>query len=63
MDEGVGIVPEKEGEVEFLRYFYSAAGDCFGPADFEIYAAIKRNYKKKSGKALPEEYSDPDEEE
>jgi hypothetical protein len=43
-------------EIEFLRYFYSAAGDCFGPADDAIYAAIKQNFVKYKSKELPEGY-------
>ena len=51
---------EKASELEYLQYFYSAAGECFGPADDDIYDAIKRNFKKWKGKSLPEGYSDPD---
>jgi hypothetical protein len=52
-------MPEQATELEYLRYFYSAAGDSFGPDD-DIYDAIKRNFKKWEGKALPVGYSDPD---
>lgn len=30
-----------EIELEFLRYFYSEAGEYFGPADSEIYGCIR----------------------
>jgi len=53
---------ERATELEFLQYFYSAAGDCFGPADSEIYDAIKRNFARWSGKSLPEGYELPSEE-
>jgi hypothetical protein len=53
-------MPERATELEYLQYFYSAAGECFGPADDEIYDAIKRNFKKWVGKAMPVGYSDPD---
>lgn len=43
-------------ELEFLQYFYSAAGDCFGPADADVYDAIKENFKRWKGKELPEGY-------
>jgi hypothetical protein len=39
-------------ELEFLRYFYDAAGDAFGPADSDIYQMIKDNYAGE----LPEGY-------
>ena len=44
-------------ELEFLQYFYSAAGECFGPADQEIYDAIKENFVKWKKKGLPDGYS------
>jgi hypothetical protein len=49
-------MPEQATEVEFLRYFYSAAGDCFGPADGEIYEAIKQGFVKWKHKELPSGY-------
>jgi len=48
---------ERAEEIEFLRYFYSAAGDCFGPADADVYDAIKHNFKKWKHKELPEGYA------
>ena len=47
---------EKAEELEFLQYFYSAAGDCFGPADAEVYDAIKHAFTTHKRKALPEGY-------
>jgi len=46
----------KAEEIEFLRYFYSAAGDCFGPAEGDIYDAIKQGFVKYKGKELPKGY-------
>ena len=43
-------------ELEFLRYFYKAAGDAFGPADADVYDCIKQNFVKVSHKTLPEGY-------
>ena len=43
-------------ELEFLRYFYSAAGDAFGPADSEVYDIIKENFVEDTGLQLPEGY-------
>jgi len=43
-------------EVQFLRYFYSAAGDCFGPADRDVYEAIKQDFMKHKDKTLPKGY-------
>jgi hypothetical protein len=31
-------------ELKFLRYFYGAAGDAFGPADADVYQQIKDEY-------------------
>ena len=47
---------EKATELEFLKYFYSAARDCFGPADADVYEAIKQQFKKYKLKELPEGY-------
>jgi hypothetical protein len=47
---------EKATELEFLKYFYNAAGDSFGPEDSEIYEAIKQGFKKWKKKELPEGY-------
>ncbi len=44
-------------ELEFLRYFYSAAGDAFGPCDADIYNNINE-YWVKSGNTLPNGYGD-----
>jgi hypothetical protein len=46
-------------ELEYLQYFYDAAGDCFGPADDDVYEAIKQNFVKHKGKELPEGYEVP----
>lgn len=48
---------DAETELEFLRYFYDAAGDSFGPADGDIYRAIARDFEDETGKTLPSNYS------
>jgi hypothetical protein len=47
---------EQATELEFLKYFYSAAGDCFGPAESDVYEGIKQGFVKWKGKELPEGY-------
>lgn len=42
-------------ELEFLRFFHSAAGDAFGPADSDVYAAINDEWVS-DGNVLPEGY-------
>lgn len=32
------------GEIDFLRYFYAAAGEEFGPADSDVYHYIHEAY-------------------
>lgn len=56
---------DPETELEFLRYFYKAAGDSFGPADLDIYRGIADDFIASTGKELSENYSrryDEDEE-
>ena len=48
---------EEKIELEFLRYFYGAAGYAFGPADSDIYDMIAESYQGE----LPEKYK-PEEE-
>lgn len=50
--EVIKIAEAYEKELAFLRYFYAAAGDAFGPADSDIYQMIKDNYDGE----LPEGY-------
>jgi len=45
-----------EDELEFLRYFYHAAGNAFGPADDDIYRMIAADYTEESGKEIPAGY-------
>jgi len=47
---------EEELELEFLRFFYDAAGEAFGPADADIYYMIKEDFQVETGYALPEGY-------
>jgi hypothetical protein len=51
-DDVLLAVDKLTQELEFLRYFYDAAGEAFGPADSDIYAMIKENYDG----VLPEGY-------
>lgn len=44
-------------ELQFLRYFYSEAGQAFGPADDEIYRSIARNFEEDFELKLPPKYS------
>lgn len=48
--------PKRATELEWLEYFYSAAGDAFGPAESDIYDSIKRYFMRSTGKRLPEGY-------
>lgn len=50
-------VKELELEVDFLRYFYGAAGDVFGPAEDDVYEGIKEEYKE-SGGVVPPTYEE-----
>ena len=46
-------------ELDFLRYFYEAAGDAFGPADSDVYRSINEDYEG----VVPKGYSEDDVEE
>jgi len=46
---------EIERELDFLRFFYDAAGDVFGCASDDVYDLIKQEYKD-NGDQLPEGY-------
>jgi hypothetical protein len=43
-----------ERELAFLRYFYDAAGEAFGPADLDVYASIRDDYEGE----IPEGYGE-----
>lgn len=43
-------------ELRFLRYFYGAAGDAFGPADGDVHDGIVEMFTKAYGKAPPKPY-------
>lgn len=47
---------ERATAFEFLEWFYENAD--FGPADEDVREFMKRNFKKKTGKEIPEEYDD-----
>jgi hypothetical protein len=55
------VAEEMEAELDFLRFFYSAAGESFGPADSDIYRMIGEDYKNESGRDLPPDYRPRDE--
>ena len=47
---------EEDLELDFLRYFYEQVGYALGPADDDIYNAIKEDYVKRTGNLLPKLY-------
>lgn len=55
LEEFERMTKDQEREIKFLRYFYDAAGDVFGPADDDVYRAIAENYEQLYG-TLPERY-------
>ena len=52
---------ERATELEYLQYFYAVAD--FGPADEDIRYMINQQFKKCTGKDLPIEYDDCEEDE
>lgn len=46
------VFKELAKEVVFLRYFYKAAADGFGPASSDLYDMIRENYNGE----IPEGY-------
>jgi hypothetical protein len=52
----VPIVWEDQLELEFLRFFFEKIQPCLGPADSEIIDMIKKEFTKKTGKPVPEDY-------
>lgn len=49
-------VADDSDELAFLRFFFEAAGDAFGPADHDIYRLIMESYEDRSGKKVPADY-------
>ncbi len=43
-------------ELDFLRYFFDAAQDSFGPADADVTISIIEEYEENTGNSVPEEY-------
>lgn len=43
-------------ELEYLRYFYGAAGDAFGPADSDVYYGIAEDFLRRYGYPPPGSY-------
>lgn len=52
---------ERATELEYLRWFHCNAD--FGPADGDVRYYMDEEFKKETGKELPEGYSDDREEE
>lgn len=50
---------EKATELEFLRWFYDEAD--FGPADSEVRDIMKQNFRRQTGKQLPDGYEEEEE--
>lgn len=48
---------EVQDELIFLRYFFDAAGDAFGPADHDVYCYIMQEYENTTGRAVPKPYA------
>ncbi len=46
------MTPDQQNELEFLRYFYDAAENAFGPASEDIYDNIKTAWLE-AGEELP----------
>ena len=49
-------------EILWLKYFYTRIRNALGPADADIYCAIKTEYVEDEKGVLPEEYQDDVEE-
>ena len=49
-------VPAATGELDFLRFFFEAAGEAFGPADHDVYCGIMQQYEDENDRLVPEEY-------
>lgn len=45
---------ERASELEWLKYFYNEAD--FGPAHEDVVSIIAEDFKKETGKLLPEGY-------
>jgi hypothetical protein len=43
-------------ELTFLRHFYHAAGEVFGPADADVYDALHQQYEAETGNKVPSDY-------
>jgi len=46
-------------ELTFLRFFYGAAGEAFGPADADVYQGIREDYERITGNKVPSDYAEP----
>ncbi len=56
------VMKNHASELEFLRYFYDHVDHALGPASDYIYDYIKQDFKQETGKLLPVEYYDREEE-
>lgn len=48
---------EKATELEYLKFFYENVKPSLGPADTEIIQSLAKEFKRKTGKDLPDGYS------
>ncbi len=48
---------KRASELEFLKFFYIAAGDAFGPADDDIYRMIVEEFEEETGLRAPVGYT------
>lgn len=55
-NETYDTMEELKEELDFLRYFYSVAGDSMGPADADIYNYIKQDYTRTYEREVPKAY-------
>lgn len=58
------LTETERAELAFLKFFFKAAGDAFGPADADIYCGIAQDYEDLKGLPVPKAYdwrSDGDE--
>lgn len=50
--------PPESDELTFLRYFFNAAGDGFGPADHDVYCILMENFERTHNLSVPREYAE-----
>lgn len=50
------MTKDEELELEFLRFFYEAAGPVFGPAEDDVYRGITEDFENETGREVPKAY-------